>query len=86
MIFDDPFLTFDDGRAREALQLMRETATDLQVIYLTTSDRYDAVADSVVVLEAPTVLDMTADEAGPAAGAVTDASDASADTEPVAGA
>ena len=83
MIFDDPFLTFDDGRAREALQLMRETATDLQVIYLTTSDRYDAVADSVIVLEAPTVLDMTADEGVPATSAP---ADAPADTEPVAGA
>jgi hypothetical protein len=63
MIFDDPFLTFDDVRAREALELMRETTADLQVIYLTTSDRYDAVADRVIVLEAPTVLDTDAEEA-----------------------
>ena len=58
MIFDDPFLTFDDERARLALELMRETAADLQVIYLTTSERYDAVADKVIVLEAPTALDI----------------------------
>jgi hypothetical protein len=82
MIFDDPFLTFDDVRAREALQLMRETATDLQVIYLTTSDRYDAVADSVIVLEAPTALDVTADEIVAATGAAASA----AGTQPVAGA
>ena len=62
MIFDDPFLTFDDHRAREALQVLRETATDLQVIYLTTSDRYDTVADKVIVLEAPAVLDTAADD------------------------
>lgn len=83
MIFDDPFLTFDDERAREALQLMRETAADLQVIYLTTSDRYDAVADSVVVLAAPTVLDVTVDEVVPASIAATNVP---VDTEPVAGA
>ena len=65
MIFDDPFLTFDDVRAREALELMRETAADLQVIYLTCSDRYDAVADAVIVLETPTVLD-TETEGAPA--------------------
>jgi uncharacterized protein YhaN len=70
MILDDPFLTFDDGRAREALQLLRETAADLQVIYLTTSDRYDDVADKVVVLDAPTVLDSEPDDDadGPDAG------------------
>ncbi len=62
MIFDDPFLTFDDERARLALELMRETAADLQVIYLTTSERYDAVADKVIVLEAPTALDIEVDE------------------------
>ncbi|KRT64037.1 MAG: nuclease SbcCD subunit C [Chloroflexi bacterium CSP1-4] len=64
LVFDDPFLTFDDVRAREALQLLRETAAELQVIYLTTSDRYDDVADRVVVLPAPTERDTQApDEA-----------------------
>ena len=64
LVFDDPFLTFDDVRAREALQLLRETAAELQVIYLTTSDRYDDVADRVVLLPAPTERDTQApDEA-----------------------
>jgi uncharacterized protein YhaN len=63
MILDDPFMTFDDDRAREALEVMRETAVDLQVIYLTTSDRYDTVADKVIVLDGPTVLDTSADDA-----------------------
>jgi uncharacterized protein YhaN len=53
LIFDDPFLTFDDDRARRALELLRQTAADMQVIYLTTSERYDAIADRVVVLPAP---------------------------------
>jgi DNA repair exonuclease SbcCD ATPase subunit len=60
LIFDDPFLTFDDERARRALELLRETAADLQVIYLTISERYDAIADRVVVLEAPTGQDSEA--------------------------
>jgi energy-coupling factor transporter ATP-binding protein EcfA2 len=67
LIFDDPFLTFDDDRAREALELMREIAADHQVIYLTTSDRYDAIADAVIVLEAPTELDTEAEESADAA-------------------
>ena len=48
LIFDDPFVTLDDDRARRALELLREIARDFQVIYLTTSDRYHASADAVV--------------------------------------
>ena len=68
LILDDPFVTLDDGRAPRALQLLREVASDFQVIYLTTSDRYDALADRVVVLEGPTVADghVEAEEAAPA--------------------
>ena len=57
LIFDDPFITLDDDRARRALELLREIARDFQVIYLTTSDRYHAAADSVVELDGPTELD-----------------------------
>ncbi len=53
LVFDDPFITFDDERARRALSLLKEMAREYQVIYLTTSDRYDAQADNVVVLAAP---------------------------------
>jgi DNA repair exonuclease SbcCD ATPase subunit len=53
LIFDDPFLTLDAERAREAVGLLREIAADHQVIYLTTSDRYDADADLVRALPAP---------------------------------
>jgi energy-coupling factor transporter ATP-binding protein EcfA2 len=56
-VFDDPFVTLDDDRARRALELLREIARDFQVIYLTTSDRYHAAADSVVELAGPTEAD-----------------------------
>jgi hypothetical protein len=36
---------------------LRDLAADHQVLYLTTSDRYDSVADSVVVLPGPTLRD-----------------------------
>ena len=65
LILDDPFVTFDDDRATRALELLRDIARDFQVIYLTTSDRYDAAADAVVPLNGPTELD---DLAGVGAG------------------
>jgi DNA repair exonuclease SbcCD ATPase subunit len=57
LVFDDPFVTLDDERARRALDLLREIARDFQVIYLTTSDRYHASADAVVALAGPTEVD-----------------------------
>jgi len=46
---------------------LRDLAHDFQVLYLTTSDRYDSVADSVLELPGPTLRD---DVGGaPAAGA-----------------
>ena len=57
LVFDDPFVTLDDQRAARALQLLKEIAADFQVIYLTTSDRYDAAADAVVELPGPTAVD-----------------------------
>ena len=58
-------MTLDDDRARRALDLLREIAKDFQVIYLTTSDRYDGAADAVVELPAPSDVDDFA-EAEPA--------------------
>jgi uncharacterized protein YhaN len=68
LILDDPFVTLDDVRAPRALELLREVASDFQVIYLTTSERYDALADRVVVLEGPTAVDghVEAEEVAPA--------------------
>ncbi len=57
LVLDDPFVTLDDTRASLALGLLRELATDFQVIYLTTSDRYDHLADSVVELAGPAAAD-----------------------------
>jgi uncharacterized protein YhaN len=57
LVFDDPFVTLDDERAARAVDLLREIARDFQIIYLTTSDRYDQSADAVRVLAGPAVRD-----------------------------
>jgi uncharacterized protein YhaN len=57
LVFDDPFVTLDDVRAARALELLKRVAGDFQIIYLTTSDRYDAAADAVVELPGPTAVD-----------------------------
>jgi len=64
LVLDDPFVTLDDTRAPLALGLLRDIATDFQVIYLTTSDRYDHLADSVVQLAGPSVSDGSAEPEG----------------------
>ena len=61
LVFDDPFITFDDERAKRAIALLKDIAREHQVIYLTTSDRYDELADNVVELSAP----LERDEPGP---------------------
>ena len=57
LVFDDPFVTLDDERAARAVDLLRSLAADFQVLYLTTSDRYDAAADAVRVLDLPAIRD-----------------------------
>jgi DNA repair exonuclease SbcCD ATPase subunit len=64
LIFDDPFVTFDDARAERAIAMLRDLAADFQVIYLTTSDRYDHLADRVVELPGPTAGDDAAADDG----------------------
>ena len=54
LVLDDPFVTLDDERAKRALELLRDVSADFQVIYLTTSNRYDKAADAVVKLDGPT--------------------------------
>jgi len=68
LVFDDPFVTMDDARAARALGLLKDMSRDFQVIYLTTSDRYDAAADAVVVLDGPTLRDTATPAAEAAAG------------------
>ena len=53
LVFDDPFVTFDDVRAARSIDLLKSLTRDFQVIFLTTSDRYDSVADKVVELAPP---------------------------------
>ena len=62
LVFDDPFVTLDDTRATRALALLKRVATDFQIIYLTTSDRYDDAADAVVELSGPTAVDDAVDD------------------------
>ena len=47
----------DEARAERAIAMLKDLAADFQVIYLTTSDRYDAAADAVVELPGPTAKD-----------------------------
>jgi hypothetical protein len=61
-VFDDPFVTLDDTRASRALALLKEVAGDFQIIYLTTSSRYDSAADAVVELPGPTAVDGEIDD------------------------
>jgi DNA repair exonuclease SbcCD ATPase subunit len=58
LIFDDPFVTFDDERARRAFELLKDVAKEHQVIYLTSTDRYDDLADNVISLSAPEAVDV----------------------------
>ena len=62
LVFDDPFVTLDDTRAARALALLKRVAADFQIIYLTTSDRYDTAADAVVELPGPTAVDSGVDD------------------------
>jgi len=64
LVLDDPFVTLDDTRGPLALELLRELAADFQVIYLTTSDRYDHLAEGVLELAGPTAVDTHAEPAG----------------------
>ncbi len=57
LVLDDPFVTLDDDRATRALALLKRVADDFQIIYLTTSDRYDAAAHAVVELPGPATID-----------------------------
>jgi DNA repair exonuclease SbcCD ATPase subunit len=82
LILDDPFVSFDDERAARAIQLLRDVGSDFQVILLTCSSRYNALADRVVELPGPVARDEeTSDGAAPDAPDATEAGDALS-TEP----
>jgi uncharacterized protein YhaN len=50
VLLDDPFVTFDDDRARRAMDLVKQISRDRQAILFTYSDRYDGFADHIVAL------------------------------------
>jgi DNA repair exonuclease SbcCD ATPase subunit len=62
LVLDDPFVTLDDERATRALALLKRVADDFQIIYLTTSDRYDGAAHAVVELPGPATIDDGVDD------------------------
>lgn len=57
LVLDDPFAGYDEDRAARSVELLRELAADEQIIYLTTSSRFDGAGDTIVQLAAPTAVD-----------------------------
>ncbi len=55
LILDDPFVTFDPGRAERALRRVKQLCREqgFQALYLTCSERYDRLADELVLLPPP---------------------------------
>ncbi len=55
LILDDSFVTFDTTRGERAVRLVKQFAAEqgFQVLYLTCSDRFDKLADELVVLPGP---------------------------------
>ena len=60
LLLDDPFAVYDDVRAARSFDLLRELAAGQQILYLTSSNRFDSGGHAVVELPGPT----TVDEAG----------------------
>ena len=50
IILDDPFVTFDDSRRRNALTVLKRFAERYQIFLLTCHDHYDDITDSVISL------------------------------------
>jgi energy-coupling factor transporter ATP-binding protein EcfA2 len=57
LLLDDPFAAYDDARAAQSFDLLKQLAAGQQIVYLTASSRFDAAGDSVVSLAGPTALD-----------------------------
>ncbi|MFC1640506.1 ATP-binding protein [Patescibacteria group bacterium] len=49
-ILDDPFVTFDDARKKEAMQILKEKAEDFQTFLFTYSDEYNKDANRIIHL------------------------------------
>ncbi|MCK4657659.1 MAG: AAA family ATPase [candidate division Zixibacteria bacterium] len=50
IILDDPFVTFDDNRRRNALKVLKRFAERYQIFLLTCHDHYDGITDNVINL------------------------------------
>lgn len=57
LILDDPFAGYDDVRATRSFDLLRQLASGQQIIYLTSSSRFDQAGTPVIELAAPTAVD-----------------------------
>lgn len=68
LVLDDPFVTFDSARGERALRLVKDIAAvqGFQVLYLTCSNRFDAMADELVILAGPSSDRVLAAPARPA--------------------
>jgi DNA repair exonuclease SbcCD ATPase subunit len=50
IILDDPFVTFDESRRRNALVVLKRFAERYQIFLLTCHDHYDGITDNVISL------------------------------------
>ena len=57
LILDDPFAGYDDVRATRSFDLLRQLSSGQQIIYLTSSSRFDQHGTAVIELAGPTAVD-----------------------------
>ena len=57
LILDDPFAGYDDVRATRSFDLLRQLSSGQQIIYLTSSSRFDQHGTAVIELAGPTAID-----------------------------
>jgi DNA repair exonuclease SbcCD ATPase subunit len=67
LLFDDPFITFDDERRRLAARLLQTLAATYQVFLFTCTRHFDSVADRLLVLPARGAVASVAEPAPPQA-------------------
>jgi uncharacterized protein YhaN len=57
LIFDDPFVNYDDTRLENTMRLLRRLYGGYQIVLFTCTDRYDRYADQVIALDRPNLPD-----------------------------
>lgn len=57
LILDDPFAGYDDVRATRSFDLLRQLSSGQQIVYLTSSSRFDQAGTPVIELAGPTAVD-----------------------------